>query len=513
MTGAPPSHKSVGPLVTGHRLDTLPDDVLIIILRDLGLAELVNLRRVNRVILNRIDHLGIPLYLASHRLSHLTLSPFPTQWLPYNLAKYNHQISTRLISRQWHALQIGRTWSQSVIPTLYLDAEQSRLVLGVGGDVVIHPLYRPHHRMGGKVVGQGRGYPIRSAEAGSKSDVVSIVDLKDGQGSLAIAQFDGTIRRFSFPDDPHSPPKVTAHYPHSSTRSTRVRKVVGSEKGDMMMSTSWDGQVSFLHTRSPWVQPTTMNVEGKVAWSSLLTTSHPSLPPTAMLGTKTAVSCHDILPSGPVETPARLLRGPDLPHTTSPYDIQLPPPSSSHNPNILLSAWYDSHLRLHDLRSSSASPIMTFQDPFTWADSSAFYSCCFTGENWLAGGGARHGTVAFFDIRNSTRGWSCFSPGGKGSPAYSLQGEGGKVWGVTEKRAFVLAYDGSGDIHEGLVANEARAAPQNQRDRGRHAPNGYRGRGGKWNWTVRYDADEGNKAVGYEHTDREIKMFDSLVAR
>lgn len=500
-----------------HRLDTLPDDVLGPIFKKLTIQDLLKCRQAGKLMRSRVDSLGIPLYLITHRQYHRTLSPPPSQWPPFLLAKHNYRINKSLESHTWHALQMGRTWRQSAIPTIYVDEDKGRIVIGAGGEVIVHSLYAPRGyygepRYGGKVVGPGRGFVLRTPGSGSKSDVVSIVDLHDGQGSFAIAKFDGQIERVILPDYGPTIPKSTARYPHESTRSTRLRKVTGSEKGELMMTTSWDGVVSLLHTRSPWIEPTAMSLEGKVAWSSLLITSHPTLSPTAMLGTKTAISIHSILPSGISPTPSRLLQGPEYPQTSSPYDLRLPSPSSSHHPSLLLSAWYDSHLRIHDLRSPSLSPILTFQDPFTWADDSAFYSTCFTGEHYIAGGGARHGTVAFFDIRNSKTGWSCFSPGGKGSPVYSLQGEGGRVWGVTERRAFVLAFDGSGDEPGGLVAHEARAMALRDRDRGRHVPSGWRGRGGKWAWTAKYDTDEGNRAVGYEHTERDIRLFDSLIA-
>ncbi|WVQ78157.1 hypothetical protein IAT38_000238 [Cryptococcus sp. DSM 104549] len=501
------------------QLDTLPDDVLGAIFNFLDIGELLRCMEVGSGLSARVTSLGIPLYLTRHRQSHLSLFPHPSQWPPTALVRYNHIINRSISQHKWHALQIGRTWPQNVIPTLYVDPEGSRVVLGVGGSLVVHPLLNPnggggvgHGRYGGKAAGLAREYPIRTPGTGSRSDVVSIVDLHDGQGSLAIAQFDGQIQRLTLPPTGASIPRITARYPHPRTNSTRIRSVTGSEKGEALMSTTWEGLVSVVNTRSPWAESSTMNVHGKVAWSSLLTTSHPVLAPTAMLGTKTSIDLHPLLSSGLSTTPSRKLCGPDLPQASSPYDIHLPPPSSSHHPALLLSAWYDSHLRLHDLRSSSPCPAQTFQDPYTWADGSAFYSACFVGGNHIAGGGARHGTVAFFDIRNASKGWSCFSPGGKGSPVYALQGEGGRVWGVTERRAFVLAFDGSGDEPDGLVRSEARAVTQRDRDRGRNVPSGWRGRGGKWAWTVRYDVDEGNRAVGYEHKDREIKMFDSLVA-
>jgi len=153
------------------------------------------------------------------------------------------------------------------------------------------------------------------------------------------------------------------------------------------------------------------------------------------------------------------------------------------------------------------------------------YSCAFLAEYHVAGGGARHGTVALFDIRSIKKkntnqnqnqnqnqnkdGWSCFSPEGRGSPVYKLVGEGGRLWGVTEKRAFVFTFDGSGGRVDGVVRTEARA--KRKVGGGRERPSGWKGRGGKWGWTVRYGEEEEDEVVtGYDHSQRGVSLFDSL---
>ncbi|KAK8869998.1 hypothetical protein IAR55_000568 [Kwoniella newhampshirensis] len=498
------------------RLDTLPDDVLGIIFGHLEIDELVSLRRVGRCMSDRVLHFGLPLYLSSHRQSHMTLHPSPSSWPLSSLVKHDHLINRSLSRHRWHALQIGPTWLQPVIPTLLLTPDH--LILGVGGKILAHPLYPPRsvtshvHVHGGKVVGRAREYPISPRGVGSRADIVGVVPLHDGQDSLAVAQFDGTLQRMVLTPSGPSLPRVTARYPHPKES---IHNLSGSERGEMIMTTTSGGSVQLFDTRSPWSEPSSITLSTNRAWSSLLTTSHPSLDPVAMIGVQGSIEFHNVLPSGISSPISRKILGPDLPLASSPYDIQLPSYESSQlHPSTLLSAWYDSHLRLHDLRTSSTSPVSTFVDPYTWADGSAFYSTCFVGEHHIAGGGARHGTVAFFDTRSPKIGWSCFSPGGKGSPVYKLRGEGGKVWGVTEKRAFVLAFDGSGDETDGLVLEEARMKSViRDRDRVRHVPSGWKGRGGKWTWTVRYEEEEGSKAVGYEHRDRTVNLFESsLVA-
>lgn len=346
---------------------------------------------------------------------------------------------------------------------------------------------------------RARDYKVTKRTAGSEADIIGVADLGDGQ--LGVAQYDGTLQRVRFD---HGQLVSTAHYPHP--RSTNLYTFTSSESSDVMMTTTSSGLVSLFKTRSPWVAPETFNLpETARAWSSLLTTSHRYLSPTALLGLSDGIHLHAITPSGPSGKTSRVLIGPDVPKRSSPYDMTFPANPSAHHPSLLLSAWFDSHLRLHDLRSPSPTPVTEFFDPWQWADGSAMYSCTYLSEQYIAGGGARHGTVSLFDVRYPKKGWSIFSPGGKGSPVYSLKGEGGRLWGVTEKRAFTLAFDGSGSEMEGLVLHEARAPKERAKER----PSGWRGRGGRWAWTVRQD-EVGEGSSGYEHSQRGVTLFDSL---
>lgn len=460
----------------------------------------------------KIIRLGLPAYLARHPQYHLTLSIPTRSWSSLELIKHNHYINMSLRKRRWHALQVGQTWSQAVIPTLHLTPDS--LILGVGGKLVIHPLNIRDQRAG-RSVGRFQEYPVANRYAGSKADIVGIHALSDGQ--LAIAQYDGTLQRVSIPDliNRQQGIRSTAHFVHP--KGTNIHSLSGWN--DTLLTTSTQGLVSLWNARSPWQPPSAFTLPSSTrAWSSLLT------PSSAYLGLSDRIAVHAATSSSFSSTPIRSLTGPDLPSTSSAYAIRQPPPTSIHNPSILLSAWYDSHLRIHDLRSPSAFPVQIFFDPWTWADGSAMYSCAFLAEYHLAGGGARHGTVSLFDTRYPKAGWSCFSPGGKGSPVYALEGDGGRLWGVTDKRAFVLAFDGSAEREEGLVEKEARASRVKVMER----PNGWKGRGGKWGWTVRYPTQqkgrygdagrgevqgEGEVAVGYDHNDRGgVSLFDSLVA-
>lgn len=482
----------------------------------------------------QVDASGIPTYLLHHPFPHVTLDPRPSSWPAPRLVRHNHLITSRLARRRWHSTQVGPAWPQAVIPVLELagGGAGDKLLIGAGGRLVVHPLTSRNGRYGARTIEKERVYTVTKKADGSRGDIVGIAPLRDGQ--VIVAQFDGTVQRLSL-----SPQgggiKSTAHY--ASTKLETGKKAAintlahdADAGGDWFMTTtSAPGPCAQIYSaRSPWKEPLTLpfpSTEPR-AWSSLIHTSASgSMAPSVMLGLSSHIAIYDFPPTGPPSVPSRILTGPDPPSRSSAYDIHLPPPHSAHHPSLLLSAWFDSHLRLHDLRSPSSEPIIEFSDPWTWADGSAMYSSTFFGEYGIAGGGARHGTVCLFDIRNPKQklsggsgggGWSVFSPGGKGSPVYSLRGEGGRIWGVTEKRAFVLAFDGSGDQPEGILSDQLMAELRSDRgakfrggSRGRDAPSGWKRRGGRWSWTVRYDEDDG-KGTGYEHSQRGVQLFDGL---
>ncbi|WVF72394.1 hypothetical protein IAT40_007209 [Kwoniella sp. CBS 6097] len=614
-------------------LDTLPDDVLGQIFGQLKIDELVRLRTVGRGLSDRVITLGIPTYLSNHRQNHITLHPAPSLWDPLSLVRRNHIINRSIARHHFHALQVGATWSQAVIPTLNIMADH--VYVGVGGKVLAYPLIPPapsqsnshsllqngysigyghqssgsgveelyddgrvraRAQRGSKVVDRAREFPIGGKrDSGGRADVIGVIPLpttQEGQAqSMIVGQFDGTIQRLNLSDEGPSIPRITAKYLPSSTASfgvttglstgyrENIHTLTGNEDGSKFMSSSVSGLVNIHTTRSPWTPPVSMQISttsshnhnnGKInprAWSSCLVTSNPALQPTAFLGVQGSIDVHTLTSTGfksSSSEPTRRLIGPEEPLFSSPYDITLPPTSTytntnsashpnvlstNHHPAMVLSAWYDSHLRIHDLRSSSKLAVNSYMDPYTWADGSAFYSTCFLGGHYIAGGGARHGTVSIFDVRQNNRpitkmmaaddqtnenriedgregtinkpptstrpGWSCFSPGGKGSPVYKLQGEGGRIWGVTECRSFVLSFDDAGFIPNGIISSNCsntggHVVRDKDNNRGREAPSGWKGRGGKWGWTVRYDQDQYTRATGYEHVERGIELFDSL---
>ena len=274
------------------------------------------------------------------------------------------------------------------------------------------------------MVGKSREYIIAKGKS-SHADIIGLIDLQD---ELLIGQYDGTLQKFRFDGNGL---KSIAHYGHS--KGSNIHTMSGDK--DLVATTTSHGLVSLFKVRSPWIRPDTFKVQDR-AWSMLLSTRHGSLQPAIYLGMTGGIRIHQIRESGTDGKLERRLRGPEETVRSSAYDMTFPPTSSVHHPSMLLSSWFDSYLRIHDLRSPSQYPMIECFDPWQWADGSAIYSTTYLAENHIAGGGARHGTVSLFDIRMPKSGWSIFSPGGKGSPVYSLKGDGGRLWGVTEKRGF-----------------------------------------------------------------------------
>lgn len=498
----------------------------------------------------KVDSLGIPTYLLNHPFVHTSISPPSSHWPASVLVRHNHRIDRQIASRKWHAAQIGPAWPQAVIPVISLT--EDRLLIGAGGKLIVHPLTPSNRRTrgeksqyGARTIEKERVYAVTKKADGSRGDIVGIAPLTDGQ--VIVAQFDGTVQRLSLDGSaaPTGPgqsvqPRSTAHY-SSAKREAGTKAAIHTlaHDGDTFLTTtSSPNPCAYIYlARSPWKDPVRLSFPTTEprAWSSLITTSSGYLAPSVMLGLSSNISIYD-LPTVSTsssynaamikQTPVRTLTGPDPPSRSSAYDLHLPPAGSAHHPALLLSAWFDSHLRLHDLRAPQSEAVTEFSDPWTWADGSAMYSSAWFGEYGIAGGGARHGTVCLFDVRYPKKGWSVFSPQGKGSPVYDLVGEGGRLWGVTEKRAFVLAFDGSGAAadsggeggggEQGLLSDQlmqelrtSRTAKYRGGSRGRDAVNGWTKRGGRWGWTVRYDEDDG-RGTGYEHSQRGVDLFDGL---
>lgn len=495
----------------------------------------------------------MPLYLSQHRVRYTSLTPPADKWRPKDLFNLQARIQRNLKEHKMHAVQVGQTWNRRCLPVISLDSD--RLIIGAGGDVLVHPLVPPSstssyspatspqfpplrslppsptHRKKGrrdrttyapKAVASAHVYPLSNR---SDSDIVGLHPLPSGE--VIAAQFDGTLQRFNLSGQLRS----TAHYQHPKEHIYAL-----SGYDDHFLALSY-GIGSLYSARSPWLPPIEFEFEER-PWSGLLTSDR------AFIGIRGEVAIFNLRPDGVEYAQSLRADGSSTPGTESddgvividsldaldsalgrtarrstPYSIAL-----GNDPYTVLSAWHDGFARLHDLRTGSCE--MELSDP--WQDA-PLYCASFLGENSVATGGSQHGIVSVFDIRTA-KGYSVFTPEGKGSPVYGMVAEGGRVWGVSERRAFVCAWDESGDARGGLKAqddlHEVYEEPNGHygcgrgrgggraRGRGRDGkdiPTGYRRRGGKWGWTVGYGEHAKETCMGYRHEDNGTTLFETKV--
>jgi hypothetical protein len=132
----------------------------------------------------------------------------------------------------------------------------------------------------------------------------------------------------------------------------------------------------------------------------------------------------------------------------------------------------------------------------------------------VVAGGGEHGVVHVWDVRFARAsaggqgtggcGWTAFSPDGRGSPVYALAGDGARVYGATERRGFVLAFD----AHPGTGFLEGDGAGLGQghghgRGHGRGHGDGRR----RGSMTQETSAEDG--VMGYRHDEGGMTLFQS----
>ena len=219
-----------------------------------------------------------------------------------------------------------------------------------------------------------------------------------------------------------------------------------SSKRDVLLGVSQNGITTVSNTG--FVE--TLDLKTR-AWTCHLSTSHA----TFGLTSKTPLIVHSLQPSGISKQPTYILDSTSLDtHSKSAVFGVCGSPSSTAwgSDQVLVSGWYNGSVNIHDLRtsirlrnfSSPSSPphllpVLTFVEP----SADPIY-CVATGggsSNYIAAGLARHGMVAFWDVRGRrSTGWSVYAPGNDSSPVYSVILESSRLFGVNQARPFVYDF-------------------------------------------------------------------------
>jgi len=187
------------------------------------------------------------------------------------------------------------------------------------------------------------------------------------------------------------------------------------------------------------------------AWTCHLSTNHA----TFGLTSKTPLIVHAIRPSG-ISKQATYVLDPAPQDTSSKPAVfgvcGTPSSATWGSDQVLLSGWYNGSVNIHDLRTptrlrdfsspSSAPhlvPVLTLVEPSI----DPIYCVAAGGgsSNYIAAGLARHGMIAFWDVRShKSTGWSVYAPGNDSSPVYSMVFESSRLFGATQSRPFVYDF-------------------------------------------------------------------------
>ncbi|KAI6147310.1 hypothetical protein BKA82DRAFT_4152277 [Pisolithus tinctorius] len=113
-----------------------------------------------------------------------------------------------------------------------------------------------------------------------------------------------------------------------------------------------------------------------------------------------------------------------------------PPPCSplGDSDQIVVSGWYDGAVRVHDLRAPEQATSAAARAHITrpWSPEPVYCVSCGGGSaSFVAAGTARHSVVAFWDVRQPTKGWSVHAPGNDQSS---------RLFGGTQSRSFVYDF-------------------------------------------------------------------------
>lgn len=425
------------------------------------------------------------------------------------MIKLNERVNGNLSKHVFRASLAGQPWSRKAMGGM--DLTDSQLFVVVDQDLHVHDLVVPKQGRGGKLAKEARvvrcvsqavdhqGVPIEVKPAkDAVGSITRVKALQDGQVILSFA--DGTLGRFDI--SPETEAVQTKAFVHASNWIHSL----ATDGRDRFVATSVHGRVSLYDANGSQLPTYSFDLPKPVgrAWCSLLAThSIPGVDPFLALGvtSRQGLQIHSLGSTGePTDVPSRKLEGGRS--TSSPYDLHLPPITSSHSPSMLLSSWYDTHLRLHDLRSPSQTAVIDLHDPFS---DDALYSCAWLGEHYVASGGSRHRKVAIFDIRYPRSGWTTFAPSAGDSPVYSLIGDGGRLWGVTESQSWVMEFDGFRAVHE-----DARPQTTDEAEQGRGDGRWVRGVGRQSRPTPRPSVLPRSWVVGFEHRDSSLKLFRSV---
>lgn len=436
---------------------SLPVDVILIVLEDLELNDLISLCCTCKFLYDVVNEFGWLVYLRRNERQSFTLHSARKHWSPLAQVKYNTLADRGWSYSKFIARPLSRAWSANLQPVLAVSS--SRVLVAAGEIVYSYAIHNPFTEGHGTRITYDGSYAFTLGPRIPGRDITSMVFIDDGGENriVNIGFDDGYVERFDLPSHDSSnwrqriylkrvPDKALHFHERDAVES------ISYSRNSFLSLSSW-GSVALTDLSSPSATTTTLHL-GIRSWSSHLCMGAST--PYAVFGITCTASpaplfLHYILPSGLSPTASLVL---DSPHQrpSAVYGITKPPPCSPFGPSdqIVVSGWYDGAVRVHDLRTpeqatsatsgpASLKPVLTLRDP--WSPEPVYCVSCGGGSaSFVAAGTARYSVVAFWDVRQPTKGWSVHAPGNDPSPVYSLVLESSRLFGATQSRSFVYDF-------------------------------------------------------------------------
>ncbi|KAI0070256.1 hypothetical protein K474DRAFT_1776894 [Panus rudis PR-1116 ss-1] len=468
-------------------IESIPGDVIILVMHYLDAKDLAALQRVCRHFYSLIEEFGWSLALrADPRPSH-TLSKSVTHWTPRQQIRY-----TTITDRNWQhgefvARPLSDRWSHKLQPVLAIN--DSRLLLAAGNSIYSYG-FIPSYDAGVAPSVRLECVYSTSNSTHPNMDITSLVCIPNDHldRTVFVGYANGIIEHLYLPpvnqDGSNAPVPVTVlesfdYYGEEVVESLSINST-------HLLTVSSSGMVTYLPYASPTSSPQFVDLNTR-SWSSYLSTRSSS--PFVAFGTSSAnpLFVHDVLPDGMSPAPSYLLApSNENDRPSAVYDITSAPIAApwGGSDQIIVSGWYDGFVRVHDLRSSSRTrndnsnaggdsqysltPTLNLADPWSFEP---IYSLSVGGGSsaHIAAGSARHSVLAFWDVRSPGKGWSVHAPGNDSSPVYSVVVDGPRVFGANQSRGFVLDF-GPGVLEDTyppvtIHATPTRPNARNQRQR------------------------------------------------
>lgn len=461
----------------------LPPEILQYLITFLSLPSLAVLSATNHQFESLCSLFGFRSHALNLGYSPITSAHSHSNWSWSSKCNYSYQVKDRWKDWNGRGEVLGglNRCFQKCMPTLRLWKQlngRGRVVIGRSNVIEIWEVDEKGRSWNSHIEIIYLGKFIKSKRAGM-DDITSIATVDDASDDLLISRVSGHISRFRY-DSAASTLIETTRYDSITSSPNSTSTVNGLQSlNNLLVSISISRpklksvspnsvhlfpeqkphsySIQLHSISSPWLSPTSIAYRTK-PWSLLL------LNPTTLCvghtGTK-PLSIHTLSESGLLpSTSTRHYSATSI--KSSIYSLTSPSSLSTHlrPATTIIAAYYDSVVRVYDTRSNSNNSILELADP--WNDDPA-YSVTSGGPNgsYIVVGTARNSALRIFDVRNNSKvlvssssasnsntstfnsssSITAFAPGKDRSPIYSIGMEFGKIYGVTESRAFGIGFE------------------------------------------------------------------------